>query len=36
MERNDAAFAELVAHYSPMVYRTCLRVLGNASDAEEG
>jgi RNA polymerase sigma factor (sigma-70 family) len=35
MERNDAAFAELVAHYSPMVYRACLRVLGNASDAED-
>jgi RNA polymerase sigma factor (sigma-70 family) len=35
MARNDAAFAELVAHYSPMVYRACLRVLGNASDAED-
>ena len=30
-DRNDAAFAELVARYSPMVYRACLRVLGNAT-----
>jgi RNA polymerase sigma factor (sigma-70 family) len=34
-DRNDAAFAELVARYNPMVYRACLRVLGNAGDAED-
>jgi len=34
-DRNEAAFAELVARHSPMVYRACLRVLANASDAEE-
>jgi RNA polymerase sigma factor (sigma-70 family) len=34
-DRNDAVFAELVARYSPMVYRACLRVLGNAGDAED-
>jgi RNA polymerase sigma factor (sigma-70 family) len=34
-DSNDAAFAELVVRYSPMVHRACLRVLGNASDAED-
>ncbi|MCC6946121.1 MAG: RNA polymerase sigma factor, partial [Thermomicrobiales bacterium] len=34
--RRDAdAFAQLVARHSAMVYRTCRRILRNASDAEE-
>jgi RNA polymerase sigma factor (sigma-70 family) len=33
--RDEAAFAELVARHGPMVYRACLRILGNGHDAEE-
>lgn len=29
------AFEQLLRRYEPMVYRTCLRYLGNAQDAEE-
>lgn len=29
------AFEQLLRRYEPMVYRTCLRYLGNAHDAEE-
>lgn len=29
------AFDTLVRHYEPQVYRTCLRILGNPSDAED-
>jgi len=29
------AFEKLLRRYEPMVYRTCLRYLGNAQDAEE-
>ncbi len=32
---SEAAFAELVSRHSRMVYRTCLRLLGNGHDAEE-
>jgi RNA polymerase sigma factor (sigma-70 family) len=32
---DGTAFAELVARYSPMVYRACRRLLGNDHDAED-
>ncbi|MFZ4397806.1 MAG: sigma-70 family RNA polymerase sigma factor, partial [Kiritimatiellia bacterium] len=32
---DGSAFAELVARYSPMVYRACRRLLGNDHDAED-
>ena len=32
---DEPAFAELVARYHPMVYRTCWRLLGNDHDAED-
>ena len=36
IEAGEAdAFAELVSRYTTMVYATCLRVLGNAHDAED-
>jgi RNA polymerase sigma factor (sigma-70 family) len=34
-QRDEAAFAELVARYGPMVLRTCRRVLADTHDAEE-
>ena len=33
---DESAFAELVARYGPMAYRTCRRLLGNDHDAEDG
>ena len=33
--RDPEAFAHLVTRYQQMVYATCLRTLGNASDAED-
>ena len=32
---GTTAFEKLLRRYEPMVYRTCLRYLGNAQDAEE-
>lgn len=32
---GTTAFEQLLRRYEPMVYRTCLRYLGNAQDAEE-
>jgi RNA polymerase sigma factor (sigma-70 family) len=32
---DEAAFAELVARHGPMVYRVCLRRLGDAHEAED-
>ena len=35
-EKRDAqAFKEIVSRYAPMVYATCLRILGNATEAED-
>lgn len=31
---SEAAFAELVARHKPAIYRACLRLLGNETDAE--
>lgn len=33
--RTDEAFAQMVARHHGMVYRTCLRLLGNSADAED-
>jgi RNA polymerase sigma factor (sigma-70 family) len=33
--RDEAAFAELVAHHGPLVYGACVRVLGDAHAAED-
>lgn len=34
-EGDSEAFGELVSRYAGMVYRTCCRVLGNTSDAQD-
>ena len=34
-QRDPKAFRTIVARYSAMVYATCLRVLGNATEAED-
>lgn len=34
-QRDDSAFAELVARHGAMVYRACLRLLGDAHEAED-
>ena len=34
-DRDADAFAELVRRYAGMVYATCMRVTGNAHDAED-
>lgn len=34
-EDNEAAFAELVARHTDMVYRACFRMLGDIPDAED-
>lgn len=35
-DRRDAqAFKEIVSRYAPMVYATCRRILGNATEAED-
>jgi RNA polymerase sigma factor (sigma-70 family) len=33
--RETQAFAEMVRRHQPMVYRTCLRLVGNVHDAED-
>src|SRR5436309_3287757 len=35
VERNQAAFTELMRRHGPMVLRTCRRVLGSTPDAED-
>ena len=35
VERDAEAFRQIAARYAGMVYATCVRVLGNASDAED-
>ncbi|MCC6794833.1 MAG: sigma-70 family RNA polymerase sigma factor [Candidatus Hydrogenedentes bacterium] len=34
-QRDAEAFAEIVSRHSAMVFSTCIRVLGNAADAQE-
>jgi RNA polymerase sigma factor (sigma-70 family) len=33
--RDTEAFAEIVRRHQPMIFRTCLRLLGNVQDAED-
>ncbi len=33
--RDEDAFAALVRRHGPLVYGTCLRILGNASDTDD-
>jgi RNA polymerase sigma factor (sigma-70 family) len=33
--RSEAAFAEIVSRHGALVYRACLRALGNSADAED-
>jgi RNA polymerase sigma factor (sigma-70 family) len=35
-QKSDAAFAALVHRHGPMVFSVCLRIFGNAQDAEDG